>query len=123
MGLLSDSVTPAYTGDVGAVDKFSYGNVGGSDRAFFQHIASYQGQEVGIGWVSCYTLEAAGAARGAELAGGEAVGVVRNYLHVILSEGNGGEPAHVVEVEPGVAWSENDEPCVAVDHKVDAIVN
>ena len=73
--------------------------------------------------MSYHTLEAAGAACEAELTGGEAAGVVRNCLHVVLSEGNGGRPVHVVEVEPRVAWSENYGPCVAVDHEVDAIVN
>ena len=100
---------------VRAADKFSYVNVGGSDREFFEHIASYQGQEVCIGRVACHALEAVGAACRADLAVSEACSVVCDGLHVILREGDGGGAAHVVEVEPGVAWLEGDGACVMVN--------
>ena len=64
---MADALTSANAGYVGTIDKFSYCNVGGSDRDFFQHIASYQGQEVDIGWVACHVLETTSAVRGAEL--------------------------------------------------------
>ena len=56
------------------------------------------------------------------MTGSEALGVVRNGLHVVLREGDGGGSTHAVEVEPRVAWLEDDGSCVAVDLEVAAVV-
>ena len=110
------SITSTNTGYVRTVvDKFSYYNVGGSNRDISQHIVYYQGRDVGIGWMACHTLETMGAACRVELEVDEALDIVSN-------EGNCFGFAYAMEVKPRVALLEDDVSHMMVDHEVATVV-
>ena len=52
----------------------------------------------------------------------EALRVVRGSVHIILRKGDGGGAMHVVGVDPGVAWLEDDGASVVVDDEMAAVV-
>ena len=72
--------------------------------------------------MACHTLGTADATCRAELAWGEVLVIVSNNFYIVLGEGDCPGFAHVVEVEPGVAWLKDDGPCVVVDHKMAAVI-